>query len=345
MGVQISEILPKREIDYAFLKKKVLAVDAHLTLYQFLTTIRQQDGSLLTDADGSVTSHLMGIITRNANLLSKEIFPVYVFDGKPPELKMKTLEERKRSKLEAQKMYEEARELGLVEEMKKYASRTARLTPEMIEESKELLRAMGIPVVNAPSEGEAQAAYIVKKGDAFAAASQDADCLLFGTPRLVRNLNITSKKKIPGTLAYKQVPIELIELEEVLSTLGLCRDQLIALAMLVGTDFNPGGIRGIGPKNALKLVKKHGENFDALFNSVGWRNFFEFDWKEVFELIKNMPTTDDYNIRMGRISREKVLEILCEKHQFSRERVEKLLSQIEETSENNAQKGLSEFFR
>jgi len=344
MGVQIVEILPKKEIDYQFLSGRNVAVDAHLTLYQFLTTIRQPDGSLLIDSSGNVTSHLMGIFTRNANLLIKKIFPIYVFDGTPPELKRKTLEERRKIKEEAQKRYEEARELGLVAEMRKYASRTTRLTPEMIEESKQLLKALGIPVVQAPSEGEAQASYIVKRGDAYAVSSQDTDCLLFGTPRLVRHLNITSKKKIPGAIAYKQIPIEMIELQEVLSTLGITREQLIALSMLVGTDFNPGGIKGIGPKNALKLVKKHGNNFGELFEEVKWGSFFEFGWEEVFELIDKMPVSEDYSIKRGKVDREKVIEILCDAHQFSRERIEKTLSELEQSCENSSQKGLSEFF-
>jgi len=344
MGVQITELLPRKQIDYKELSGKAIAVDAHLALYQFITTIRQPDGTPLTDSSGNVTSHLMGLFSRNANLMQKGISLTYVFDGKPPELKQKTIEERRQGKIEAQKKYEAAFELGDTAAMHKYAGRTSRLTKEIIAESKELLSAFGIPVVQAPSEGEAQASHIVRKGDAFAVGSQDADCLLFGSPRLVRNLSISARKKIPGTLAYQQVFPELIELPSVFSALGISQKQLIALSMLVGTDFNSKGIRGIGPKNALKLVKKHGENLNLLFSEAKWEESFEMPWQEVFDVIAKMPVSDDYSKNQGSINADKIREILCERHQFSVERVEKTISDMEKECEKKVQKGLSEFF-
>jgi flap endonuclease-1 len=344
MGVQITEILPRKQIDYPALSGKTIAVDAHLALYQFITTIRQPDGTPLMDSTGNVTSHLMGIFTRSSNLMQKGIKLAYVFDGKPPELKRKTIEERKQGKIEAMKKYEHASELGDELLMHKYAGRTARLTKEMIEESKELLSGLGIPIIQAPSEGEAEASYIVKKGDAFAVGSQDADSLLFGAPLLIRNLNVSARRKIAGTLAYEQVFPEKIELSEVLSALSITQSQLIAMSMLVGTDFNPRGIKGIGPKNAIKLVKKHKEDFSGLFTEVKWNESFEMPWEDVFEVISKMPVSDDYSLECRQIEQDKIREILCEKHQFSRERVEKTLAELEKECGKKAQKGLSDFF-
>ncbi len=344
MGVQITELLEKKHITFKDLYGKTIAIDAPLFLHQFLSTIRQRDGSLLVDSKGNVTSHLMGLFTRTTNLLEKGIKLIYVFDGKPPELKKRTTEMRKSIKIEAEKKYEEAAERGDLEEMRKYAARTSKLTPEMIEEAKQLIAAFGLPIVQALSEGEAQAAYIVKKGEAYAVGSQDADCMLFGATRMVRNLNITARKKVARTLSYTAIEPELIQLSEVLNSLGIDQKQLIAMAMLVGTDFNQKGIKGIGPKNALKMVKNYKHNFDALFKEAKWDEQFDFSWQEVFDVIEKMPVTDEYSLTPKSISAEKIKELLCEKHEFSEERVNSMLSKITKIVEKKEQKGLGEFF-
>jgi len=180
MGCQISELLTKKNITIKDLYGKVIAVDAHLFLYQFLTTIRQQDGSLLTDSKGNITSHLSGLFNRTIKLIDYGLNLVYVFDGKVPDLKHEELEKRKKIKIKAQHEYEDAAKRMDIEEMRKYAARTSRLTLTMITEAKKLLAALGVPVIVAPSEGEAQAAFMVSNNDAYAVASQDADALLFG---------------------------------------------------------------------------------------------------------------------------------------------------------------------
>jgi len=343
MGTKIFEIVPKKEIDFKFLSGKTLAIDAHLQLYQFLSTIRQRDGALLTDSKGNVTSHLIGLFTRTTNLLQKKIKLIYVFDGKPPELKKGEWEKRRELKQQAEKKYKAALESKDVESMKKYASRTSRLTKEMVDEAKELLNSLGIPIIQAPTEGEAQAAQIVKNNDAFAVATQDADSLIFGTPKLVKNLAISGRRIKTGTLSHKKTSLELIELAQVLNTLGIDQDQLISIAMMVGTDYNIGGIKGIGSKNALKLVKKHGDDLDSLFKEVNWSDYFDFTWTELFYLIKKMKVTDDYSIKFQPINTEKTQEILCEKHDFDKERVENALSKLLDKKSKD-QKGLSEWF-
>ena len=343
MGVQITELLNLREISVAELADKVIAVDAHLFLYQFLTTIRQMDGTPLMDSKGNITSHLTGLFTRTANLAQNGLKLVYVFDGKPPELKQKERERRKEIKIESEKKFKEAAKKQDLAEMKKYAARTSRLTPEMIEESKKLISYFGLPVIEAPSEGEAQAAYLVKNNDAFAVASQDADCLLFGSPRLIRNLSIAGKRKKTNKLAYETITPEIADLSENLSHLGISQDQLIVLAILVGTDYNYGGVKGIGPKNALKLVKKYGPNFEKLFEEVKWHEHFDLPWVDIFNLIKKMPVTDNYKLEWKPADEEKIIRLLVDEHDFSEERVNSILNKTLQETQKKHQKSLSEF--
>jgi len=344
MGVALTEILVMKETSMEYFSSKSIVVDAPLWMYQFLSSIRQQDGNLLTDSKGNVTSHLVGILSRVTNLLENRIKPAFAFDGKPPELKFKTLEKRKEIKIDAQKKYDDAEKRGDIEEMKKYAQRTSRLTSEMIREAKELLSAFGIPAIESPSEAEAQASYIVKKKEVFALATNDADALMFGSPRIVRNLNMAGRRKKTGTLSYQTINPDIIELDENLRHLGLSQEQFIALCMLVGTDFNSGGIKGIGPKNALKLVKKFGDDFDLLFKNVKWNVFFDFEWQEVFDVITKMPVTDDYELKWKAPDKEKILKILVDGHDFSEERVNSQIKELIEKNENKGQKGLGEFF-
>ena len=344
MGVNITELLTKKEVSLSNLKDKIIAVDASLFLYQFITTIRSRDGNLLMDSKGNVTSHLVGLFSRTTNLMSKGLKLVYVFDGKPPELKNKEKEKRINLKKEAELKYNRAKEKEDIVEMKKYAARTSRLTKEMIEESKSLLLALGIPVVQAPSEGEAQAAYIVKQGDAFAVASQDADSLLFGANKLIRNLSMIGKRKKTNKLAYETIKPELVDLSENLNKLGIDHDQLIALCMLIGTDYNPGGIKGIGPKNAIKLVKKHRSDIEGLFKEVKWNNFFDFPWTEPFYLFKKIPVTDDYKLKWKEVDEQKLNELLVKAHDFSEERVSSSIIKLIKNTKLKQQKGLGEFF-
>src|SRR3989344_2992710 len=257
MGLNFKELIVKQEISIKDLYGKVLAIDSMNLLYQFLTTIRGPDGSVLTDKNGHVTSHLIGLFSRTTSLMESGLKLVFVFDGKPPEIKAKTWEKRKRIKQEASLKLKLAQEEDNLEDMKKFAARTSILTKEMIHDAQELIQALGLPIVQAPSEGEAQTAYMVKTGKAYASISQDYDNLIFGCPLLIRNLSLEGKRKKAGTLGYTVVKPEAIYLQDVLKHLSLNLDQLIVLAILVGTDYNPGGVKGIGPKTGLKLLKEH----------------------------------------------------------------------------------------
>lgn len=344
MGTKIFDLVQSKEIELKDLANKKIAIDAHMYLYQFLTTIRQRDGTLLKDSKGNVTSHLVGLFTRTAKLLEYNILPCYVFDGKAPDLKSKERERRKSIKIEAAKKYELAMEKEDIDAMKKYASMTTRLTTEMIEEAKELIRAFGLPVIQAPSEGEAQAAHMVKKGKVYALSTNDADALLYGVPKLIKNLSISGKRKKPGQLAYTSIKPELIEIADVLNNLGIDIDQLIVLAILVGTDYDYGGIKGIGPKKALKLIKDNKKDFDKVFKEVKWDENYDFPWKDIFNLIKNMPVTDDYKLEWQKIDIPKIKDILCAKHDFAEERVDTTLKKLKPIETKTDQQGLNKFF-
>ncbi|MFW6233336.1 MAG: flap endonuclease-1, partial [Nanoarchaeota archaeon] len=287
MGLNIREIIPRKEIEISELKGKIICVDAFNALYQFLSSIRQVDGTPLMDNKKRITSHLSGIFYRNVSLLSQGIKLVYVFDGEAPELKRKTHIKRKQGRDLAESRYEKAKSEEDIVSMKRYSSQLTRLDDNMINESKELLKAMGISVIQAPGEGEAQASYLNKfNSDVYASASQDYDSLLFGTKRLVRNLTLAKKRKT--YTGFVEVYPEIIELERVLNSLEINLDQLICLGILVGTDYNPKGIPGIGQKKALDLVRKFKEPV-LIFKEVEEKIMSldeedRFDWKEIFEL-------------------------------------------------------------
>ena len=263
MGVDIGDLFRKETIALDDLRDRIVVIDAYNVLHQFLASIRQRDGAPLKDSKGEVTSHLSGLIQRTANLVEAKIRPVYSFDGTPHPMKAKTLEERKQRKIQAEKDYIAAIEAGDLATARSKAQQTGRLTDEMVDQTKELLQALGIPYVQAPSEGEAQACYMVRKGDAHAVASQDYDCLLVGSPVLVRNLTSSGRRKLPGKEAYAKVSIKQIRLEPNLKNLEITHSQLVDMAIMIGTDFND-GIHGIGPKKSLKLIKEHGNIEKAL---------------------------------------------------------------------------------
>ena len=345
MGLQFKDLIVKEEINSKDLKDKILAVDTMNLLYQFLTTIRSMDGSALTDSKGRVTSHLIGLFSRTTSLMEQGLKLVFVFDGKAPAIKKKTWEKRTAIKQEAAKLFKKAEEDGDQAEMRKFASRTVILDKEMIADAKNVITALGLPIVQAPSEGEAQTAYMAKKGDCYASVSQDYDNLIFGCPTLVRNLSIEGKRKKAGKFAYQKVKPEMIKLDDVLKKLELNLDQLIVLAILVGTDYNPGGVKGIGPKTGLKLMKEHGDNFDKIFEEVKWKESYpDLEWKEVYDTIKDIPVTDDYKLEWKKIDEEALIHLLVEEHGFSLDRVKSKLEKLNGVKDKLTQKGLNSFF-
>ncbi len=323
MGVDLGDLLERENIEIKELSGRWIAVDAFNTLYQFLSIIRQQDGTPLKDGSGRTTSHLSGILYRMTNLMEAEAKVVFVFDGEPPRFKRETLNQRAETRSKAEEMWERAKEEGL--DGFKYAQAASRLSDEMVVDSKRLLEAMGIPVVQAPSEGEAQAAFMAIRSDVDLVGSQDYDALLFGAPKVVRNMAITGKRKLPGKNVYVDVMPEVIHLDEELSRLGIERRQLVEIAIMCGTDYNE-GLKRVGPKTALKLIKEHGD----LESVLKERDETIENAAEIRDLFLDPPVTDDYEIRMKKPDAEKILRFLCDERDFSPERVEKAIKRLEE---------------
>ena len=108
MGVKLKDIVEPKSISFKDLEGRSVSIDAFNTLYQFLSTIRQRDGRPLTDENGNITSHLSGILYRNSSMIEKDIKPIYIFDGKAPELKSETQAKRREVRNEAEKVYKDA---------------------------------------------------------------------------------------------------------------------------------------------------------------------------------------------------------------------------------------------
>ncbi len=322
MGVNLTDIVPSEPISFEELQRKTIAIDAMNTLYQFLSSIRQPDGTPLMDSQGRVTSHLTGLFYRTIRLLEAEIKPIYVFDGTPPKQKNREITKRKKAKKEAREEWKKAIKEKRIEDARKYAQRTSTFSEEMIKDSKRLLDCMGLPYVQAPSEGEAQCVTLCNKKDAWAVGSQDYDSLLHGAEHLVRGLTGSGKTE-PS----------IIKLKKVTDTLEITREQLIDIAILIGTDYNP-GVKGIGPKKALKKIKENKLDEGEL----------DFDINEIRQLFLKPQVTEDYKIEWKTPDKDKLKEFLCEERDFSESRIEKGYENLENALKELTQKDLTAWF-
>ncbi|HXY46703.1 MAG TPA: flap structure-specific endonuclease [Thermoplasmata archaeon] len=309
MGLPLKDIVTAQQLPWEALSGRTLAVDGFNAAYQFLATIRQRDGQLFTDAEGRVTSHLVGVFYRTTSLLREGILPLWVFDGRPPERKAGTIRQRIEAKEKAEEQWQAALAAGDLETARRRAAQTSRLTRPMAEELMRLLAALGVPAIQAPGEGEAQAAFMASQGAVWASASEDYDTLLFGAPRLVRGL---AARGAGGGAPAAQ----LIDRNELLASLGIDGDELILLGLIVGTDFND-GVRGYGPKKALKLVQQH-LGFDATLAKVG---LDPKEAREVAEIFRHPTATDVPPPPFGPVDEAAVLRLLVDEHGFAEARV------------------------
>ncbi|MGC8585600.1 MAG: flap endonuclease-1 [Thermoplasmata archaeon] len=339
MGVDISDIIESKEIDMGNLKNQSIAIDGYNTLYQFLSIIRQPDGTPLMDDKGRITSHLSGIFYRTVNMMESGIKPIYVFDGKPPELKQRTISQRIEKRRASEEEWKKALEMGDVEKARLYAQGSSRLTKDMVDDSKKLLELMGVPWVQAPSEGEAQAAYMAMKGDVYASASQDFDSLLFGAPRLVRNLTITGKRKIPRKNIYREIKPELIVLDEILKNLGINREQLVDIGILIGTDFNE-GVKNIGPKKALKYIKEYG----SIENLMREKSIVIDNLDEIRKIFLRPDVTENYRVEWKDYNENGLMEFMVHEHNFSEERIRGAIEKLKVFKKVRSQKNIDQWF-
>ena len=337
MGVNLTPIILKQVVDLAALRGRFLAVDAFNVLHQFLALIRTGDGTPLMDEEGRVTSHLVGLAYRTTRLVADyRIKPVFVFDGSPPPLKTAEVEKRKASRMKAEEEYAAAVEAADYATAFSKAVMTGRLTADLIADSKRLLDLLGIPWVQAPGEGEAQAAYIVQRGDVWGVNSRDYDSLLFGAPRLVRYVTIHGEEYLPSKGRARRLEPEVIDLDDFLRHHGIAREKLVDLAIMVGTDFND-GIRGIGPKTALRLVKSHGR-LEDMPEEVADKLPLNYD--EIRRLYLEPEVTDEYGLEWGVLHEDELYTFLCDERSFSKQRVEVIVDRMRRF---HRQKSLSEW--
>jgi|ETNmetMinimDraft_35_1059890.scaffolds.fasta_scaffold08690_3 flap endonuclease-1 len=324
MGINLRTLLEPETITLEELSGKIIALDAYNMIYQFLASIRMKDGRPLTDDNENVVSHLMGLLSRTSNLLKTGIKPVFVFDGVPHPLKESTITYRIMRKKEAMEEWKKALSAGDMERARSKAQQTSHFTHEMVRETKHVIELMGIPLVQAPSDGEAQASLMTAKGEVDATGSQDFDSLLFGSTTLIRNITMSGRRKMPGKHHYKTVNIEKIRLPELLKTHEITHEQLVDMAILIGTDFNE-GIKGIGPKKSLKLIKKHGK-LEEIMVETG----YEIEhFQEIRNIFLNPMASDDYELIWKKPQIERLVELYVEGHQFKESTIKKYIEKIE----------------
>jgi flap endonuclease-1 len=327
VGVNLTPIMVKRILTLNQLRGRSLAVDASNYLYQFLALIRTKDGTPLKDSHGNITSHLAGLMFRSTRLICDfNIDLIFVFDGKPPSLKQETIRERRKQRNQAMDDWQKALQKEEYDKAFSKAVMTSRLTKNMQEDAKKLLTFLGIPFAEAPSEAEAQIAFIAKHGDVWAASSKDYDTLLFGTPRLLRFLTISGQEYLPSKGVSRPIEPELITTAELLEHHQITKAQLVDLAILIGTDFNE-GVKGVGPKTALKLIQKHG-SIEKLPTEVRAKSASHY--REVREIFLNPPITLDYDLTYRPFQEEELFRFLCDERDFSHERVETIAYRMKE---------------
>ena len=334
MGLNLKELVVREKTTLEAFSNKVVAIDAYNAIYQFLASIRGPDGLQLTDGEGRITSHLSGLLYRNVNFLSLGIQPVYVFDGKPPSLKTAEIERRKQIKKDATVKYEKAISEGNMQDARKYAQQTTSMKDGMVKESKEFLTFFGIPYIEAPSEGEATAAHLTNTGQAYASASQDFDSILCGAKKLVRNFTNSGRRKIPNRNTYIDVLPEIIETQKTLDAIGLTREELIDVGILIGTDFNPNGFERIGPKTALKMIKQHSrlEDIPQIQEQLN-----EIDYQQIRKIFLKPEVADVDEIIFEEVDYDAITNYLVKERSFSEDRIQSTLNRLKKALERKSQ--------
>lgn len=325
MGCNLKDLATSEDCELSDLAGKKVGIDAFLTAFQFLTTMRDRsatgDGMPLRDNSGRYVAHLMGFLQRTCSLLKEGIIPVYIFDGKPPELKAYELDIRRERRKEAEMAYREALENEDFKEVHKLAARIMHYSPEMVQETKDMLDLLGVPWVDAKAEGEGQASVMAKLGQLDIVATQDWDALLYGSPILVRNIMSHGAKKY-GRIIKSQK----INLEEMLAVLEISQEQLVDLAIMIGTDFHP-GVKGIGPKTGLKLIKEFG-TVEAVCEAKGKEIPERLD--EIREIFHNHPASsvNSDSLQLKDVDREGLIKFLQEERQFSQRRMDSAFADL-----------------
>jgi len=334
-----------KEVELKSLFGRKVAIDASMSIYQFLVAVRQAGGDSLTNDAGEVTSHLSGLFHRTVRLMEMGIKPVYVFDGAPPEMKSGELKKRSDAKAAAKAAAAKATEEGNAEMAEKYTRRVNSVTPAMTADCKVLLRAMGVPVVEAPCEAEAQCAAMAKAGIVYAMASEDMDSLTFGTPLLIRQMWAGAR----AGADKKGVKPMTFSLDAALTGLDMTMAQFVDVCILCGCDYTD-SIRGIGPTKALALVRKFGD-LSAVVNALKGEGKYTipdtFPVAEVRELFVAPKVTppDSLTLKWGDVDEAGLRGLLVERMQFKEETVTSGIARIRKSNKNSTQGRLDSFFK
>ena len=334
MGLDLKPLLIREKTKLESFTNKIVAIDAYNAIYQFLAIIRGPEGLHLSDTQGHVTSHITGLFYRNINFLSLGIKPVYVFDGKPPSLKSAEIEHRKQIKKDATVKYERAVSEGKMEDARKFAQQTTSMKDGMVEDSKHLLDLFGIPYIQAPSEGEATAALLTTTGHADVAASQDFDSILFGARKLVRNFTNSGRRKLPNRNTYIEIEPEIIDYNKNLEALGITREQLIDVGILIGTDFNPDGFERVGPKTAIKMIREYGKLEDV---TQIQEQLEMIDYNAIRKIFLEPEVARVDKIEFGEVRYDDIINYLSNERSFSRDRVNSSLNRLKKSLEKKSQ--------
>jgi len=284
-------------------KNKKIAIDISILIYRSIISVRNS-GADFTNQKGEITSHILGLFNKTIELLHIGIIPVYVFDGKPPNLKNKTIEERKQIK---KKAFDKMENAETEEERIKYLKRTVSISKEQWTQCKDLLTTMGIPYIQAPEEADSQCAYLAKEGFVDAVLTEDMDILTFGSPKIVRNLT-----------SHKIETTEII-LDEILNKLELNQDQFIDFCILLGSDYSS-GITNSKPDIILKYYKENKNIKDTIKNmkkdNINVPSDFNYEETKNYFLNPNILEICKENLQLKKPDNAKLLKILVDDYGF-----------------------------
>ncbi|KAH8275494.1 hypothetical protein KR026_008856 [Drosophila bipectinata] len=336
----IADLAPQaiRESEIKNFFGRKVAIDASMCLYQFLIAVRSE-GAQLATVNGDPTSHLMGMFYRTIRLLDNGIKPVYVFDGKPPDLKSGELAKRAERREEAEKALKAATEAGDDAEIEKFNRRLVRVTKEHAREAKELLKLMGVPYVEAPCEAEAQCAALVKAGKVYATATEDMDALTFGSTKLLRYLTYSEARKMP---------VKEFSYEKLLEGLGVNNREFIDLCILLGCDYCE-SIKGIGPKRAIELINNY-RDIETILDNLDTSKYTvpeNWNYKIARELFiePEVANAESIELKWTEPDEEGLVKFLCGDRQFNEDRVRSGAKKLLKSKQSQTQVRLDSFFK
>jgi len=335
MGVKLQDIILRKVLDFQTLAGKIIAIDApNIIMGLFNFARKNSDGTyagLILDRTQRPISHLYGLLYRINFYYTKKIFPIFCFDGRDSELKKLITKDQLNDFRFTQKWYEEAIKSGDKTAARQIALSKEYMWQNIILESKQLLGALGLPYMESPASAESQCAYLVKEGIAHYSNSQDFDSLLFGCPNMIQNLSKSLRRKVQGKWTYTKITPLSVDLRKNLKELEINQFQLVDLALLVGTDYFP-GIKGIGPKKALKYIKNH-KQIENIISSIGEKYDVSTLTTEVIKTVRKIflfpevnKSTDIFYWNLP--NKPNVVDLLCKEHHLNRERVENNLEKL-----------------